>query len=175
MIQEPSTLYKLMTLYMLNQVNFPLTNSQLSEFFLDKEYTNYFSLQQVLNDLIESHFISSHVSGNSTRYDITDDGQETLGFFESDIPSAAKADMDLYIKTNKFRLRSEVGNTAEYYKAGNKNYIVHCEVREGRSILFSMDISVPDEKDAERMCNNWREKCQQIYGNTIKTLIGGSK
>ena len=43
MIQEPETLYKLMILYMLNKVNFPLTNSQLTQFFLDKEYTTYFT------------------------------------------------------------------------------------------------------------------------------------
>ena len=51
MIQEPETLYKLMILYMLNKVNFPLTNSQLTQFFLDKEYTTYFTLQQVLSEL----------------------------------------------------------------------------------------------------------------------------
>ena len=31
---------------MLNQVDFPLTNSQISEFILDKGYTTYFKLQQ---------------------------------------------------------------------------------------------------------------------------------
>ena len=35
MLAEPMTLYKLMNLYMLHQVNFPLTNAQLSNFFLD--------------------------------------------------------------------------------------------------------------------------------------------
>ena len=40
------TLYKLIILYMLNQVDFPLTNSQISEFILDKGYTTYFKLQQ---------------------------------------------------------------------------------------------------------------------------------
>ena len=36
------TLYKLIILYMLDKVDFPLTNSQLSEFILDKGYTDYF-------------------------------------------------------------------------------------------------------------------------------------
>ena len=36
MLAEPMTLYKLMNLYMLKQVNFPLTNAQLSNFFLDR-------------------------------------------------------------------------------------------------------------------------------------------
>ena len=54
MLAEPMTLYKLMNLYMLHQVNFPLTNAQLSNFFLDREYTTYFTLQQALNELLDA-------------------------------------------------------------------------------------------------------------------------
>ena len=32
MLSDPITLYKLMILYMLDHVNFPLTNSQLTDF-----------------------------------------------------------------------------------------------------------------------------------------------
>lgn len=39
MNQDTLMLYKLMVLYMLNKVDFPLTNSQISEFILDKGYT----------------------------------------------------------------------------------------------------------------------------------------
>ena len=39
MLSDPLTLYKLMILYLLKQSKFPLSNSQLSEFFLEKEYT----------------------------------------------------------------------------------------------------------------------------------------
>ena len=44
-MSDSFTLYKLIVLYMLQKVDFPLTNSQISEFVLDKEYTNYFTLQ----------------------------------------------------------------------------------------------------------------------------------
>ena len=37
---EAFTLYKLIILYMLDKVDFPLTNSQISEFVLDKGYTS---------------------------------------------------------------------------------------------------------------------------------------
>ena len=47
---EAFTLYKLIILYMLDKVDFPLTNSQISEFVLDKGYTDYFKLQQALSD-----------------------------------------------------------------------------------------------------------------------------
>ena len=54
MLTEPMTLYKLMNLYMLKQVNFPLSNAQLTSFFTEHEYTTYFTLQQALNELEES-------------------------------------------------------------------------------------------------------------------------
>ena len=64
MLSDPMTLYKLMNLYMLKQVNFPLTNAQLTEFFLQHEYTSYFTLQQALNDLQESGLIRAESSHN---------------------------------------------------------------------------------------------------------------
>ncbi|HIR76314.1 MAG TPA: DUF4364 family protein, partial [Candidatus Choladousia intestinipullorum] len=54
---EPFTLYKLIILYMLQKVDFPLTNSQISEFILDRGYTTYFTLQSVISELIESEMI----------------------------------------------------------------------------------------------------------------------
>ena len=58
MVSEPLTLYKLMVLYMLKRVNFPLSNGQMSEFFLDKSYTNYFTFQQVISELQEAVLIN---------------------------------------------------------------------------------------------------------------------
>ena len=37
MEQEQLTLYKLMILYLIEKVDFPLSNSQISEFILDKD------------------------------------------------------------------------------------------------------------------------------------------
>ena len=38
-----------MVLYMLDNLNFHLTNSQLSEFFVNHGYTSYFHVQQAIN------------------------------------------------------------------------------------------------------------------------------
>ena len=45
-------LYKLMILYILSRVDFPLTNAQLTAFILEKEYTNYFNIQRAISELI---------------------------------------------------------------------------------------------------------------------------
>ena len=78
---EPLTLYKLMTLYMLNKVNFPLTDAQISDFFLNKEYITYFSFRQVISELIETKLITCETVRNASYYKITDDGIETVDLF----------------------------------------------------------------------------------------------
>lgn len=39
-MESSLTLYKLIILYMLTKVNFPMTNAQISDFILGEEYTS---------------------------------------------------------------------------------------------------------------------------------------
>ena len=87
---------------MLAHVNFPLTNSQLTDFFLDHEYTTYFTLQQALNELREAGLIKMETIHNSSRYEITKEGDDTLSFFGNNVSSAIITDIDTYLKENKF-------------------------------------------------------------------------
>ena len=171
MLAEPMTLYKLMNLYMLHQVNFPLTNAQLSNFFLDREYTTYFTLQQALNELLDAGLVKKETMRNSSRYEMTKEGEETLEFFGKNISPAIVSDMDEYLKQNRFRMRNEVGLISDFYKSTNQDYIVHCEVREGKAVLVNLDISVPDKEQAEIMCNHWKDRSQEIYAYVMKSLM----
>ena len=171
MLAEPMTLYKLMNLYMLHQVNFPLTNAQLSNFFLDREYTTYFTLQQALNELLDAGQVKKETMRTSSRYEITKEGEETLEFFGKNISPAIVSDMDEYLKLNRFRMRNEVGLISDFYKSTNQDYIVHCEVREGKAVLVNLDISVPDKEQAEIMCNHWKDRSQEIYAYVMKSLM----
>lgn len=173
MLSEPMTLYKLMNLYMLKQVNFPLTNAQLTDFFLQHEYASYFTLQQALNELQESGLIRTQSTHNSTLFEITKEGEETLNFFGKNISPAIIEDMDTYLKDNRFRMRNEVGVLSNYYKSTNQDYIVHCEVREGKNTLIDLSLSVPDKEQAESMCARWKKTSQDIYAYVMKTMMGG--
>ena len=50
MTVDSLNLYKLIVLYMLDKANFKLTYAQISGFILEREYTNFFTLQQVISD-----------------------------------------------------------------------------------------------------------------------------
>ena len=88
MVLEPLTLYKLMVLYLLKQVKFPMTNSQISDFFLSREYTTYYTLQQAFNEMLEAHLITGEEIHHNSRYELTREGEETLGFFGAGVADA---------------------------------------------------------------------------------------
>lgn len=175
MTNEPETLYKLIILYLLDHVSFSLSNSQISHFLLEKDYTSYFTMQRVLNDMIESRLITSRKAGNSTYYAITKDGQEALGYFVSDISDEIVTDIDSFLKENKFSLRSQSSAESEYKKTGPDQYDVHFMAMEGNQTTLSMNIIVPDEDVAKEMCANWKGLSQKIYQYLMLTLTGGKE
>lgn len=169
-MSEQVTLYKLMVLYMLKKVNFPLTYSQMTEFFLEK-YTNYFTFQQVIGELGEAKLIKSETIRNISYYEITREGEEALYFFQKKVSEAILDDINQYLKENKFKLRNETGIIADYYPGNNQDYIVHCVVKEGRATLLEVNLSVPDQNQAASMCNHWEKQCQDIYSYIMKKMM----
>lgn len=155
---------------MLKKVNFPLTNAQISEFILDKEYTNYFTLQRVISELSDSLLIRVKTIGNTSYYHITRQGEETLGFFSNKISAPIREDIDTFIMENNYELRNEAGILADFYKSTNGDYIVHCQLKEGNQTLLELNLSVPTEATAEHMCNNWKNTSDDIYAFVVQKL-----
>ena len=107
----------------------------------------------------------------ASRYDITREGTETLNYFGGSISDSIKADIDAFLKENKIRLRNEVGVVADYYKSTNSDYVVRCEVREGKNALISLEISVPTADQAEAICGNWQNDNQRLYAYLMQELL----
>ena len=160
-----------MILYMLNKLDCKLTNSQLSQFFVTNKYTDYFNIQQTLSELVSSGFIDKFVIRNTSYYAITSEGYEALTFFKNQIPKGAMDDINSFLETNKFELKNEVGTIADYYKHTTGDYIAHCQIMEGKSLLYELSISVPSEEEAKQVCDNWRLASEEIYAFVMKTLL----
>ena len=156
---------------MLDRVNSPMTNNQICQFILEKGYTTYFTLQEVLNTLLEDRFIEQDSYHNSTHYTITESGKETVDLFKYKISSSIIADINLYLSENKYELRESVNNTSEYYRATNGEYAVHCVVRENDYPIIDLTITAPDEKQADAMCGKWKDASPEIYEFIMKKLL----
>ena len=170
-MQDPLTLYKLIVLYMLDRVNFPLTKTQVGDFILEKEYTNFLTLQQVISELIEADLVSADSIRNRTHLSITKEGQETLSFFENRINDGIKADIKNFFKENELELRNEVSVLADYYKSTSGEYEAHLIAKDRNINLVEITLSVPMEETAATICDNWQKKNQEIYQHLIQELF----
>ncbi|MGN1378469.1 MAG: DUF4364 family protein [Dorea sp.] len=164
-------LYKLIILYMLNKVDFPLTNSQISEFILDEGYTTYFNLQQAISELIDSGFIREESTHSRTFYHLTEEGAETIHFFKNDISPAIQEDINAFLKAKQYELKNEVSVKSDYYKNSNREYSVRCQVLEHGFPLIDLTITAPTEAEAETIANNWTKKNQEIYALIMAHLL----
>ncbi len=171
MITDPMILYKLMILYLLRQANLPISNEQICEFFLSKDYTTYLNLQQALGEMLDAKLISSTRMRDSFRYEITSQGVATLNYFGGDISDSIKEDIHNYLRSNRLRLRNEVGINASYKKSSGNDYDVTCELREGPLTLMTLTISVPGEGQARVVCDRWQNASQEIYSTVMEELL----
>ena len=95
---DAMTLYKLIILFILDKVDFSLTNAQLSNLILEKEYTNYFNIQTAISELETAGLIKGETIRNSSYFLITSEGRETLSFFNREISEAIKNEIIDYLK-----------------------------------------------------------------------------
>lgn len=170
-MQEVYALYKLIILYMLNKVDFALTNSQISDFILEERYTDFFTLQETLSDMVESKLLETHTIRNSTHYSLTSLGKETLQYFGYRISNGIQNDVAEYLKKNKLRLRNENSVVADYFNNENGEFTARLQVKEKSATLVDLSLSVPLEQQAILLCDNWQKKNSEIYKYLMKELM----
>ena len=164
-------LYKLMILYILSRVDFPLSNAHLTAFILEKEYTNYFNIQRAISELLDDEYLSVKTIRNSSLYLITETGNETLLFFDNMISSGIKEDIEEYLAQNKYVLKEEVSTPADYTQIKKGDFAVRLSVIERDTRIIDLTLSVPTEEEAILMCNKWNDKSSDIYTYIISALL----
>ena len=167
MTHDPLTLYKLIVLYMLDRVTFPLTKAQVGDFILEREYTNFMTLQQVIAELIDTELIAAKSHRNRTYLEITDEGRSTLSYFGNRI----KEDISSFFTANEMEMRNEVSILSDYYKSTSGEYEAHLLAKEKDVTMVEITLSVPNEDTAAAICNNWQKNNQDIYQYLVSKLF----
>lgn len=170
MSDQLQVLYKLMTLYTLSQVDFALTNKQITGMFTDLGYANYFNVQYAVSDLVDSGLIREDKSPDCYYYSLTDSGRDSLEALRSDLRPDIRSDIDSYLKKHRLSFREAVSNRADYYRTTAGDYAVHCQVLEHSVPLMEMTVTVPSEQQAKIVAKQWKVKSSDIYAYVFRTL-----
>ena len=170
MSQQLNTLYKLMTMYTLSRVDFALTNSQITNVFLDLGYTNYFNVQYALGELVDSGLVHEEAYPDYRYYALTDSGKTSMDVLRSSLSSSIRSDIDDYLKKRRLEFREALSSRAEYYRTTDGDWAVRCRVMDHTTALIDMTLTVPNETQAKAVSQEWKEKSQEIYAMVIRKL-----
>ncbi len=156
---------------MLNKVEYPLTKAQVMDFILEREYTNFMSLQAVMCELIDSGMVIAESFRNRTHLKLTADGAQTINFFENDINPKIREEIDQFFVDNSISIKNEVSIIADYYKTTAEEWEAHLIAKDKDVNIIDITMSVPLEETASEICDNWNKKNQEIYQYLVKQLF----
>lgn len=162
---------KLIILHLVQKMGISLSNSEICQFLLNKEYMDYFSAQQYLVELVDANWLEKAKEHNNTRYVITDEGEDVINYFKKHINDNVKDDIALYVKENSKRIRDEYAVTANYFPEHSGDFLVKCGLCDDSGMtLMQINVSVVSKQQAQQICKNWRKNVNHLYGTFLNAL-----
>ena len=163
--------HKLIILHLLQKMGISLSNSEICQFLLEKNYMDYFSVQQYLAELESAGWLEKTREQNNTRYTLTDDGEEVINYFINRISDEVKNEINVYVHENSRRIRAEYAVTANYFPELNVDYLVKCSLCDDNgATLMEISVSVVSKAQAQQVCRNWRKHVNQYYSDFLTSL-----
>lgn len=162
---------KLIILHLLNQIGYPLSNGQISEFTLESNYIEYFSLQEYLVEMVEGNLIELNKENDIARYSITNEGKQILNYFTNHLPQSIIKTINEYAEKNKKKAKKDFEITASYNLDKASEYGVKCSISESGNKLLELYVSVPSKEQAKTVCKNWKANTNKIYLNLLNSLL----
>ena len=150
-MKETNKIYKLATLYMLSKVDMPITTNRLSFYLLKNNYTDYFTFQQGVGELLNDGWLDTSTSHGKTLYRITPEGRDALSLLSNEISEDMKRDIESYIKENKYSMHEDFSVQSKYYQYDLNQYISNLSLDENGKRLLEINITSASEEAAEKM------------------------
>ena len=171
---EHFMLYKLIVLYILEQTSSEITKSQISDYILNKGYTDFLTLQLAFSELEEAGMLATQKIDHRTLLSITEDGHHTISCLQDRIAYPIRQDIDSYLKTNHYTMQKELSIRSRCSAKGNGTYEAQLIARDQQEELINLKLSLPSRELAETVCNNWEKKNTDLYEYLIHALLEDS-
>lgn len=161
---------KLLLLYIVNRLDFPVSNAQITELILENNLMNYFTLQQYIDELTSSGFLIYKDMDGSKRLSITEKGKNVLELFLDRISPAKYEMAEGYITDHWEIIKKELTVSADYTIEGKNNFIVSLKATEKDRLLMDIKFNVASNKQARELCARWKDRCPELYAKIAGIL-----
>ncbi len=162
--------HKLILMYIIDKIHYPVTNTDITEFVLENNLMNYFVVQQYLSELVSSSFLSINSNDDTEYYELSQKGKDTLNYLNYKIPDEIKARVSKKYQKKKQEKKKETQIVGDYFKKNENEYMVNLKVIENETVLFNLSLNVVSEKQAKLICKKWRNNSNIVYKSVFNLL-----
>ena len=151
---------KVLILYVLSNVNKPITNDALYSIISSAVDLNYFYFQQFLLDLIEVKYVVCFEKETQSVYEITDAGRNTLDLT-----------LDINFKSSMESFENAQSIIAEFTPKSESEYEVQCKIVEDGEVVFEVKTFAYSREQAQNIVQNWKSHANNLYPQILDILV----
>ena len=161
---------KVLILYVLSNVNKPITSDALYSIVTSAVDLNYFYFQQFLLDLLEVKYVVKYEKEAQDVYEITETGKNTLDLTLDILPGIIKLKVDTNFKTNIESFENQESVIAEYTPKSENEYEIECKIVENGEIVFEIKTYAYSREQAQNIVDNWKKNAIKLYPEMLHIL-----
>lgn len=162
--------HKLILLYIIDNFESPLSNVEIMKIVLENKFMDYFVFQEILSELCSNGLVISDSFNNKTYYSTTPEGEKSLNFFGSVIPSGILHRIDTLINMQKEDKKLASFIFADFEESSSGGFNISCRVSHDSKYLIDLKLTSADNDTASSICHNWKKYFQEIYPEIIEIL-----
>lgn len=162
---------KLLLLYILQVIDFPISETHLSRIILENDLIDYFTLQENISFLMENKFIKKTSDKFMEKYALTSEGSNILKLFEGHINFIKKEILDDYIFENISRIKSDMSINSKITKCSDNSFLVNLNIVESDCAILDLTINVPSREYANNITKKWNENPSKTYLDIYDLLV----
>ncbi len=168
--EEPSEI-KLIILYIIENYREPIDNGQITDIFMSHDFVDYFTMQQYLNELVESGLVDIETAGSPRLYFLTERGSEAYQSFIGKIPRTVREKLLLTIRAQKKQRQHKTDISATYTALNELEHTAKCAISESGFPLMELSLTVGSKEMAREVCRRFRRDPQKVYATLLRILM----
>ncbi len=161
---------KLILLYIINNMEAPVSNLLITKIILENKLMNYIFLQQYLDELCDGKFLEKLDLEDKKSYKISAAGKQGLDYFISLIPAGTKSRIDEALSDYSKRIKNETSVVADFVAVNENEYITNLKICEGSFTYIDLKLTVGSRNDARKICNNWASNSEKLYKKIMSDI-----
>lgn len=143
----------------------------LTDTILSHGYANFFDLQQAVFELTENRLLTYYEEGGMRHLSLTSLGETAVEAFQSRIPRSVCEKLYQTVRIKIREYENGLSLIADYEKNGDMDYTVRLGITEGGYEIFTVNLSIFDEKMAKSVCREFKKNPQVLYSEILSILI----